>query len=105
MAMKYLGGLRGEGKLTLGEQDVGAVDYELDGYATPPTGGVVASGEIRGTPAVLRKVFGRRDLTLVTESGRLLGLRFSDKKLAGEGDAAHVDITSGLPEAKNWRAA
>jgi hypothetical protein len=105
MAMKYLGGLRGEGKLTLGDQELGAVDYELDGYATPPTGGVVASGEIRTTPAVLRKVFGRRDLKLVTESGRLLGLRFSDKKLAGEGDAAHVDITSGLPEAKNWRAA
>ena len=105
MAMKYLGGLRGEGKLQLGEQELGAVDYELDGYATPPTGGVVASGEIRATAAVLRKVFGRRDLKLVTESGRLLGLRFSEKKLGGDGDAAHVDITSGLPEAKNWRAA
>jgi hypothetical protein len=104
MAMKYLGGLRGEGTLTLGDQALGAVDYELDGYAAP-TMGVTASGEIRTTAAVLRKVFGRRDLKLVTESGRQLGLRFSDKKLAGDGDAAHVDITSGLPEAKNWRAA
>ena len=105
MAMRYLGGLRGEGQLTLGDQALGAVDYELDGYATPPAGGVAASGEIRATPAVLKKVFGRRDLKLVTESGRELGIRFSEKKLGGEGDAAHIDITSGLPDAKNWRAA
>ena len=105
MAMRYLGGLRGAGTLTLGGETLGQVDYELDAYATPPTGGVAASGEIHTEPAVLRQVFGRRDLKLVTENGRELGLRFSDKKLAGEGDAAHVDITSGLPDAKNWRAA
>ena len=103
MAMKYLGGLRGEGTLTLGDQALAPVDYELDGYATPPTGNVTASGEIRATPAVLRKVFGRRDLKLVTQDGRQLGLRFSDKKVVG--DSAHVDVTSGLPDAKNWRAA
>jgi len=103
MAMKYLGGLRGEGTLTLGDQALGPVDYELDGYATPPVGHVSASGEIRTASAVLKKAFGRRDLKLVTESGRELGLRFSDKKI--NGDYAHVDVTSGLPEAKNWRAA
>ena len=54
-------------------------------------------------PAVLKKAFGRRDLKLVTEGGKHLGLRFSDKKIVG--DYAHVDVTSGLPDAKNWRAA
>ncbi|HVZ02284.1 MAG TPA: hypothetical protein VHA35_22450 [Dongiaceae bacterium] len=103
MAMKYLGGIRGEGTLALGDLDLGPVDYELDGYATPPTGNVSASGEIRTAPAVLKKAFGRRDLKLVTEDGRHLGLRFSDKKITG--DYAHVDVTSGLPDAKNWRAA
>ena len=103
MAMRYLGGLRGEGTLTLGDIDLGRVDYELDGYATPPAGHVSASGEIRTAPAVLKKAFGRRDLKLVTQDGRHLGLRFSDKK--GTGDYAHVDVTSGLPDPKNWRAA
>lgn len=103
MAMKYLGGLRGEGTLTLGDQALGTANYELDGYATPPTGHVSASGEIRTAPALLKKAFGRRDLKLVTENGRELGLRFSDKKILG--DYAHVDVTSGLPDAKNWRAA
>ena len=102
MAMRYLGGLRGEGTLTLGDQTLGAVDYDFDGYAAPQMG-VTASGEIRTAPAVLRKVFGRRDLKLVTEDGKHLGLRFSDKKITG--DYAHVDVTSGLPDAKNWRAA
>ncbi len=103
MAMRYLGGLRGEGTLAIGDTDLGPVDYELDGYATPPAGHVSASGEIRATPEVLKRVFGRRDLKLVTENGHQLGLRFSDKKL--KGDYAHVDVTSGLPDAKNWRAA
>jgi hypothetical protein len=102
--MRYLGGLRGAGTLALGEHVLGAVDYDFDGYAAP-TMGVTASGEIRTAPAVLKKVFGRRDLALVTENGRRLGLRFSDKKLTGDADAAHVDVTSGLPDAKNWRAA
>jgi len=101
--MRYLGGIRGAGVLALGDESLASVDYEFDGYLVPP-GGVAASGEIRAEPAVMRKVFGRRDLQLVTKDGKRLGLRFSEKKLAGEGDAAHVDVTSGLPEAKKWRA-
>jgi hypothetical protein len=102
-SMRYLGGLRGTGALRLGNETLAPADYDFDGYAVPP-GAVAASGEIRTTPEVLRKVFGRKDLQLVTADGKRLGLRFSEKKLGREGDAAHVDITSGLPEAANWRA-
>jgi len=50
-------------------------------------------------------VFGRRDLELVTEDGRALSFRFSEKKLLAGDDAAHVDVTGGMPDASNWRAA
>src|SRR5689334_11939793 len=101
--MKYLGGISGTGVLALGDEPVGAADYELDGYLMPP-GGISASGEIRAEPALLVQVFGRADLYLLTTDGQRLGLRFSDKELADRDDAAHVDVTSGLPEAKRWRS-
>jgi hypothetical protein len=104
MVMRYLGALRGAGTLQSGDETLADADYDFDGYVRAP-GGITANGEIRAAPEVLRRVFGRRDLKLVTEDGRRLGLRFSEKKLAGEGDAAHVDITDGLPDdAAKWRA-
>lgn len=102
--LRYLGGLRGAGTLRLKGRDLAPADYELDGYLVPPAG-VAGSGEIRTAPEVLRKVFGRRDLELVTEDGRALSFRFSEKKLTAGDDAAHVDVTGGLPGAKEWRAA
>jgi len=103
--MRYLGGLRGTGTLRCGGKELAPADYELDGYQIPPAAGVASSGEIRTAPEVLRRVFGRRDLELVTENGTSLTFRFSDKKLSAGDDAAHVDVTGGLPTAKEWRAA
>jgi hypothetical protein len=107
MAMRYLGALRGEGTLCIGAESqpqvLGPAEYDLDGYLVPP-GGVAASGELRSAPEILRKVFGRRDLRLVTADGRSLGFRFTEKKLGGDGDAAHIDLTAGLPTAKEWSA-
>ena len=103
--MRYLGGLRGAGTLRCGGQELAPAEYELDGYQVPPAAGVAASGEIRTAPDVLRRVFGRRDLELVTENGRALRFRFTEKKLLAGDDAAHVDVTDGLPTAKEWRAA
>jgi hypothetical protein len=100
--MRYLGGLRGAGTLRCGNETLAPADYDFDGYLVPP-GGVAGSGEIRTAPEVLRRVFGRKDIQLVTEDGRHLSLRFSEKKLSAEGDAAHVDVTAGLPTAKEWR--
>jgi hypothetical protein len=102
--MRYLGALRGEGTLRCGEETLAPAEYDVDGFLVPP-GGVAASGEIRVDSKVLRRVFGRKDLQLVTEGGRLLSLRFTEKKLGAEGGAAHIDVTAGLPSAKDWRQA
>ena len=100
--MRYLGALRGSGQL-LGETGpLGRVDYELDGYLVKP-GEVVASGEIRMNADELNEAFGRRDLRLQTDEGRLLGVRFSGKRISPICTAAHADVRGGLPEAKDWR--
>ena len=73
--MQYLGGLRGAGILTSGNETVARASYDFDGFLTDP-GEVMCCGEIRLPPQALRKVFGRKDLQLLTEEGRLLSLRF-----------------------------
>ncbi|HEY4161940.1 MAG TPA: hypothetical protein VGM59_02680 [Dongiaceae bacterium] len=102
LAMRYLGGIRGAGTVRCGNEILARADYDLDGYLVKP-GEVTGSGEIRVAPEALRRMFGRRDLKLQTEDGRCFGLRFSEKKLSVAGDAAHVDITDGLPAASEWR--
>jgi hypothetical protein len=101
--MRYLGGLRGAGTLRCGGETLAPADYDLDGYLVPPAA-VAGSGEIRTAPEVLRRVFGRKDLQLVMADGRSLSFRFSEKKLSAGDEAAHVDVTAGLPEAEEWRA-
>lgn len=100
--MYYLGGLRGAGILTCGDRTVARVDYEFDGFLTRP-GQVTGCGEVRMSPEALRKVFGRKDLRLLTDDGRTLTLRFSEKLLHPTSDAAHVDVTGGLPLVSEWR--
>lgn len=100
--MRYLGALRGAGALIGGAGPLGRVDYELDAYLVH-AGEVVASGEIRMNAEALNEAFGQRDLSLQTDDGRVLGLRFSGKRLNPTSDSAHVDIRGGLPAAKDWR--
>jgi hypothetical protein len=100
--MQYLGYLRGGGILVAGAVEFGRVDFDLDGYLTRP-GEVIASGEIRMASEGLNAAFGRNDLKLQTDDGLTLELRFSDKRIGPTSEAAHVDIKSGLPEAKKWR--
>jgi hypothetical protein len=100
--MHYLGGRRGVGILTYGDQTVVRVDYESDGFLTKP-GQVTGCGEIRTPPEVLRRVFGRKDLQLLTDDGRRLSLRFSKKPLHPTSDAAHVDVAGELPPVSEWR--
>lgn len=99
--MRYLGALRGAGTLVGATGPFGRAYYELDGYLMKP-GEVVASGEIRMKPEELNEAFGRRDLSLRTEDGRVLELHFSGKRLDHTSNAAHADIRSGLPDAKDW---
>lgn len=103
MTMRYLGVMRGAGMLTDTEgQSYGRAEYDIDGFLTP-AGEVVASGELRMTAEALSLAFGRTGLSLLTENGNRLSLRFSGKRPSVAADAAHVDVTEGLPPAKKWR--
>jgi hypothetical protein len=100
--MQYLGALRGTGLLRGETGPLGRVNYELDAYLLRP-GEVVASGEIRMSAHELNEAFGRRNLSLQTDDGHSLGLRFSGKRLSKTSNIAHADIRGGLPDAKEWR--
>jgi hypothetical protein len=100
--MHYLGGLRGGGVLTCGDQPLARAEYDIDGYFTKPDR-VTGSGEIRTSPEVLKEVFGRRDLVLRTDDGRTLTLYFTEKRLAAASDVAHVDVSGDLPARSDWR--
>jgi hypothetical protein len=100
--MRYLGGLRGAGTLTCGEQTIARADYDFDGYLIKP-GEVTCCGEIRTSCQALRDVFGRKDLHLLTDDGRRLSLQFSARRLASECDAAHVNVAGDLPSVSEWR--
>jgi hypothetical protein len=100
--MRHLGVLRGSGTLQCNGEPVGRVDYELDGYLVRP-GEIVGSGELHVDPAVLADAFGRNDLSLRTDDGRVLSLRFSGKRLPPGSDVAHADVRDGLPDEKEWR--
>jgi hypothetical protein len=101
--MRYLGGISGAGTLRCGNETLARADYDLDGYTMRP-GEVTGSGEIRMAPEFLRKAFRRKNLQLVTEDGRRLDLRFSEKELASGSSAAHVDVAGELPAASEWRS-
>lgn len=101
-AMRHLGVLRGNGTLRVGGVVLGSVEYEIDGFCTPP-GEIVGSGEIRMAPAELANAVGRRDLELATEDGKVLALRFSGGRPDTRAGAAHADILGGLPAEDEWR--
>jgi hypothetical protein len=100
--MRFLGKIRGTGTLASTDGTIGPADYELDGYVMRP-GAVVASGELRMPSATLAHAFNRHGLHLVIADGRTLPLRFTGKPSDRGGDAAHVDISEGLPTEAEWR--
>lgn len=104
MSMHYLGAMRGTGRLAgLDGQAFGPADYDVDGYLMNTTGKVVASGELRMPAEALTLAFGRNDLRLFTENAGVLTVRFSGKRQNPDEEAAHIDVTEGLPPAKKWR--
>lgn len=94
--MRYLGNLHGLGVVTHENRDIGRAAYDIDGFAVHPHG-VTGSGEIRLSPTDLARVFGRCDIRLRTDDGRLLDLRFTDKVMSDGRGAAHVDVAGDLP--------
>ena len=101
---RYLGRMSGAGSVRIDGETVARADYEFDGFAAP-FGGAVASGEITLAPSDLDAVFGRLGVQLLTDDGRLLDLKFSEKTLSPATDAAHVDVGGDLPRSpEEWRA-
>lgn len=102
--MRYLGGMSGNGILICGGKEVSRAFYDFDGYLVR-SHDVISCGEVRLGASALRKVFGRDDVQIRTADGRLLNLRFSEKKLE-ESHAAHVDVCGELPAAwrEGWRS-
>lgn len=101
--MRYLGGISGSGVVKCAGKGEVRASYDFDGFFKEP-GGVTGYGEIRLDPAALKGVFGRDDVQLLTDDGRLLDLRFSEKELRAASDVAHVDVTGQLPDASHyWR--
>jgi hypothetical protein len=105
--MRYLGGISGSGLLKCEGVEVARVSYELDGFYTK-TNGVTRSGELRISADALKSVFGRKDVQLLTDDGRIFDLSFSDKNLRPATDIIHVDATDdemipGASATKRWR--
>jgi hypothetical protein len=99
--MRYLGALCGSGVIESAGEAIGRADYEFDGYLMRPRE-IVASGEVRMKADELTNAFGRRNLVLRTDDGRLLPIVFSRQRMATSSDAAHVDVRGGLPDLKDW---
>jgi len=97
--MRYLGGSSGCGLIKCNGEEIARASYDFDNYFKKPDG-VMTSGEIRLSPAILETVFGCKDVHLLTDDGRLLDLRFSEKKLVSDSDVAHVEVTESAGGAK-----
>lgn len=101
--MHYLGRISGYGVLQCSGEPIARASYDFDGFFREPVG-VTCCGEIQLSAAALSGVFGRRDVQLLTDEGRLLNLVFSEKALVSASDVAHVDVTGELPTTpQSWR--
>ena len=96
--MRYLGGLRGTGILKCGSDTASAsAAYDIDGFLRG-NNQVAACGEIHPSPGALRNVFGRRDLQLLTDDGRVLRLSFCGPRPRGRHDALRAKLRRSLWE-------
>ena len=101
--MRYLGRISGHGVLQCNGEHIARAVYDFEGFFKDPVG-VTCCGEIQLAAAILKDVFGRRDIQLLTDDDRLLNLTFSGKALLPSSDVAHVDVTGELPATPgSWR--
>ncbi|WP_026606786.1 hypothetical protein [Methylocapsa acidiphila] len=97
--MRYLGGLTGRGVLKHNGDEIARVSYDFDSFFKK-SAGVTSCGELQASAAALKDVFGRKNIQLLTDDGRLLDLRFSEKTLPPSSNVAHVDVIGDLPTAQ-----
>jgi hypothetical protein len=99
-ALRYLGGLSGRGEIIHNGKKLAPATFDLDGYYRAAAG-VSGCGEIRLRAEVLKNLFGRRDLQLLTEHGQIFDIIFSDPNLPAEACVAHIDLT-GMLDPDDW---
>jgi hypothetical protein len=102
-ALRYLGGLSGRGEIIHNGMKIAPATFDLDGYYRAAAG-VSGCGEIRMRADVLKSVFGRRDLQLLTEQGQVFDIIFSDTALAADSSVAYIDV-AGMIDPDEWRRA
>jgi hypothetical protein len=101
--MRYLGRLSGSGMLIWNGENISRASYDFEGFYKKPVG-VTSCGEIKAPSAALHDVFGRNGVQLLTDDGRTLDLKFSEKELISAKGVAHVDVTGELPSGTTyWR--
>lgn len=101
--MQYLGRIAGSGLLTRDGKTVARTSYDFEGFSRQ-RGVVVSSGEISLSPSDLKTVFGRTGVQLLTDDGRLLDLRFSNREPRYAEDVALVEVSGDLPDSPaEWR--
>jgi len=99
MIMRYIGGFRGAGVLLRGDEQIARANYDFDAYQTRP-GEITGSGEIRTNRKTLKDIFGLSGLSIVTDDGRKLTLRFTEKQLRPDSISAHVEVVGELKAPK-----
>lgn len=72
--MRYLGRISGYGALQCNGEHIARASYGFDGFVTKPLA-VTCCGEIQLSAAILKDVFGRRDVQLLTDEGTAFGER------------------------------
>ncbi len=100
--MQYLGALSGEGRLTSDGETFVPAEYDFEGFISK-AGHMTGGGEIRSTPGHMRALFASGNVRLVTDDGREMSLRFTQKELKPDDGSAHVDMVGELPPAAAWR--
>lgn len=88
--MRHRRSISGTGILMCDGEEIARVSYELENIGIETTG-VMRSGELRISADALKGVFGREDVQLLTDDGRIFDLRLSNKVLRPATDGAHVD--------------
>ncbi|MBB4198043.1 hypothetical protein CCR94_04910 [Rhodoblastus sphagnicola] len=100
-ALRYLGGLSGRGDIVQNGKKLAPTTFDLDGYYRAAAG-VSGCGEIRLASEMLRSLFGRSDLQLLTEQGQVFDIKFSDHTLPASSCVAHIDLSGNMDPA-DWR--
>jgi hypothetical protein len=92
--LKHLGALHGSGVVSIenGQQSLGLVSYEIDGYLDRTTRS--ASGQIEGAVSVLAQAFRAGGASLALSNGPSVDIVLSDPQ---GGPTAEVDVSGAFP--------